>query len=58
MTATEYPKFERRENEGVTLLTKQLDEFGEWQTIRSHLSEKTAARLKQEIDSAIKLKST
>jgi len=58
MEEIEFPKFERRKNEGVTLLTQQLDDFGEWQVTRAHLSEKTASRLMIELEVAIDNKET
>jgi hypothetical protein len=54
----DYPKFERRENENVTMLTRELDEFGEWQITRTYLSEATSKRALEELEIAVNKRNT
>ncbi len=48
-----FPMIEKRENEGVSMLTREFDEFGELITVRTHLSITTAKRLLSELNLAI-----
>jgi hypothetical protein len=54
----EYPKFERRKGEGVTMLVRSYNEFGEELFNRHHYSEATAERILAELNEAIKKKDT